>query len=379
MIYDAIVIGTGPAGSTAAYELSRRGYTVLALEKKRHPRYKVCGGGLSVRLDRILGSDYHGVLEQRIDRLILSEGGGRTFEVAFDAPITYMMMRDRFDAYLLDRARKTGSEVREDEPAIHLVRHNGTTVVRTARGEYLGRTVIGADGVPSLVSKDLFPKTQSTYAVGLEAEIPPSKGRPFDSNGVLIDIGAVQFGYGWIFPKTDHLSLGVATFHRIGQDIRRLYSGFVDNHLKGPGDGNHRVIGHLIPYFPTHSRRLVYQQACLVGDAAGLVDPFLGEGIYYAIRSGQLAAEAIEGFFKDGRPLSNYQDRVRRELYPEFFAASRIAWAAYRFPRLFFSLAHRYREAVVECGKILQGRSSYQILWRKCTDLRRWFSRAFLS
>jgi geranylgeranyl reductase family protein len=373
MIYDAIIVGTGPAGATAAYELSRRGFRVMALEKKRHPRYKVCGGGLSVRVDHLLGEEYHAVLEQRIARLVMGYRDEPPFEVPFDAPFAYMMMRDRFDAYLSDRARRAGCEIREDEPAVGFEMEDGTVTVKTVRAEYRARTLIGADGVPSLVAKRLFPSGSPAYAVALEGETPPATGRRWSGDSALIDVGAVRWGYAWIFPKGDHLSSGAATFDRGDQDIRRIYARFSEEHPVLPPIVGQSVAGHLLPRFTRRSWPLVHRQALLVGDAAGLVDPFLGEGIYYAIRSGLLAAEAVSGFIKEGRPLSSYEQSVQTEIHPELLAASKIARVVYRFPSMVYRWSSRRPGWLVACGRVLQGRLSYQELWRRCTDLRGWF------
>ena len=376
-VYDAIVVGTGPSGSTAAALLARRGYQVLALEKRRHPRYKVCGGAVSVRLDRLIGRDYHSVLEREVKNLVVTCGGGDSYTIPFDRPIAYMMMRDRFDAHLMQEARRSGCELREEEPVIQVRYDSGIAQVRTARGEYQAWTVIGADGIPSLVARRVLKRGPSPYAVGLESESVPIPNDPTIANGVLIDIGGVRGGYGWGFPKSDHLSCGVAVFRRDGQGLRHAYDRFIRSQPSFSSAGNHHTAGHLIPHFSSKAGPLVHEGAMVVGDAAGLVDPFLGEGIYYAIRSGQLAAEAVIRYLKEKIPLSTYEDAVKKEMYPEFNAASRVAWVVYHFPYLVYKLSRHKSRALVECGKILQGRSTYQDLWRACIDLRPRLRRLF--
>jgi geranylgeranyl reductase family protein len=376
MIYDAIVVGTGPAGSTAALELARRGFRVLALEKKRHPRYKVCGGGLSVRLDKLIGGGYHAVVEKSVTRLVMACQGEPSFEILFDEPIAHMVMRDRFDAYLLDQARRAGCEIREEEPAEEIRSLDDSVRVRTARGNYQARAIIGADGLPSLVAKTLFPMTSISPGVAIETETAPGSGRSGSDNRVLIDIGPVRHGYGWIFPKSDHLSSGLATFNRDHQDLRTLYRQFSNHHAALPPVENQNPLGHLIPHFSSKAGPLAARRSLLVGDAAGLMDPFLGEGIYYAIWSGQLAAAAVSDFLKEGKPLTSYDQSVRREIHPELRAAGRIAWIVYRFPRLVFRAASRQPRFLAAYGKVLQGRINYQSLWRRGLDPRRWIRRA---
>ena len=115
-VYDTLVVGMGPAGATAAYQLSRVGLSVLGLDKATHPRYKVCGGGLSARIDRILEDDYKTVVEHTVYGIQFSYRGADPLSLDCSSPIAYMVMRDRFDHFLVEKARQVGTEVHEDEP-----------------------------------------------------------------------------------------------------------------------------------------------------------------------------------------------------------------------------------------------------------------------
>jgi len=373
VIYDTIVIGTGPAGSTAAFELAHKGYRVLALEKNRHPRYKVCGGGLSVRLDRQLGRHYHTVVEKTVTRMVVACKGDSSFEVSFDEPLAYLTMRSRFDAHLIRQAQEAGCDLRENEPAVEFKTSEDSVVVCTPHGEYEGRTVIGADGAPSRVAKMLFPMNAIPLGVALESETVTATGRSWPDESLLIDVGIIRGGYAWIFPKSDHLSSGLATFYRGRQDLRHLFGQWVQDQPAIPSLEQQKIIGHLIPRFTPRAASLVWHRALLVGDAAGMVDPFLGEGIYYGVWSGRLAAEAVSGYLKGKTPLASYEAVVRNEIYPELRVASRIARIVYRFPRLFFKLTAQHPEWLKGYGKVLQGRMTYRELWKRGLDFRYWF------
>lgn len=374
MLYDAIVIGTGPAGSVAAFELARRGCRVLALEKKRHPRYKVCGGGISSRLDGLIGRGYHRIIEKTVTRLVMACAGEPSLDVSFDAPIAYMTMRDRLDAYLMDRAGRAGCEIREDEPAVEVQSQEDSVRIKTPRGEYRARTIIGADGAPSQVLKSMFPNCSTAFGVAVESETESLSGSSWPADRVLIDIGPVRNGYAWIFPKSNHLSCGVASFHRGGQNIRLHYNQFSKNQSCLPPVDLQKPMGHLIPHFSGKAGPLAGPRVVLVGDAAGLVDPFLGEGIYYSIWSGVLAAEAVADFIKQGKPLIYYQESVHREILPELRIANRIARIVYNFPRFVFRAAARQPGWLLGYGKLLQGQTNYRGLWKRGLDPRRWFS-----
>jgi geranylgeranyl reductase family protein len=372
MVYDAIVVGLGPAGATAAFELGRRGIRVLALEKHRHPRYKVCGGGISARLDNLIGREYHTTIEKSVTRLMMAYKGRDRFSVSFEAPIAYMTMRDRFDAYLTDRARQAGCEIHEEESVEGIQVRDRWVRVTTRRGDYHALTIIGADGTPSQVSKSLFPGHRYRPGVALESETGPVYGRPWPDDVVLIDIGAIRNGYGWVFPKSDHLSGGLATFKRKQQDLRTQYRRFSSEISSLPAEEFQKPVGHLIPYFHGTADTLAGAGAVVVGDAAGLVDPFLGEGIYYAIWSGKLAARAVADYIKEGKSLHAYTDAVKREIYPELRAAGRIAWIVYHFPRLAFRAGARRPRWFIEYGKVLQGFTTYRQLLTRGLNPARW-------
>ena len=136
-VYDALVVGIGPAGATAAYQLSRAGLSVLGLDKATHPRYKVCGGGLSARIDGILEDDYKSVIEQTIYGIQFSYRGADPFFLDSSSPIAYMVMRDRFDHLLLEKARRAGTEVHEDELVTSCRQLPAGIDVTTDRGRYV--------------------------------------------------------------------------------------------------------------------------------------------------------------------------------------------------------------------------------------------------
>src|SRR5437773_3858871 len=140
--YDVLIVGLGPAGATAAYELSRAGMSVLGLEKQMHPRYKVCGGGLSVRIDQILDSDFKAVVEHTVYGIQFTYGGQEPFFIESPRPIAYMVMRDRFDHLLVEKARRAGTEVHEDERAVGFLQSPEGVEVTTDRGRYRTKVLI---------------------------------------------------------------------------------------------------------------------------------------------------------------------------------------------------------------------------------------------
>jgi geranylgeranyl reductase family protein len=371
--YDALVVGMGPAGATAAYQLSKAGLSVLGLDKATHPRYKVCGGGLSARIDRILEEDYKSVVEHTVYGIQFSYRGADPFFLDSSSPIAYMVMRDRFDHFLLEKARRVGSEVHESEPVTSCRQIPDGIEVTTDRGRYLAKVLIGADGANSLVAQQLFPGRRSRRMATLESEIPIGTVPHYPGAGrALIDIGATPAGYAWIFPKQERLSVGVGDLRGGLASPKKIFDRFVRDE-KGLAPWKvPQPVGHPLPVFSgdnlakddRESVGLVSGQALLVGDAAHLIDPLFGEGIYYAVRSGQLAAESILNQVNDRRrSLGDYEEAVRREIYEEFRVAARMASIVYSYPRLCHRLLSRYQNIVMLYYDVLRGRETYQTFY----------------
>jgi geranylgeranyl reductase family protein len=372
--YDALIVGMGPAGATAAYELSRAGIAVLALEKQAHPRYKVCGGGLSVRIDRILDEDFKQVVEHTVYGVQFSYRGEESFFIPSPNPIAYMVMRDRFDHLLAQKARNAGTEVHEGEQATGFEERPDCIEVITDRGRYRTKVLIGADGANSVVAQHLFPGRRLTRMSTLESELGIGKGPLYPGEGrVLVDLGATSKGYAWIFPKNERLSVGIAEFRGRASSPKSLFRRFIEAE-KGLAD--HIVpppFGHPLPLYAAHgvgNRTLVRHRALLVGDAGHLVDPLFGEGIYYAIRSAQMAAASVLSSVHDrSRSLLDYELALSREIYPEFRIASRVARIVYTVPRLCHRLMSRYQEVIGLYYDVLQGRETYQSFFHKAKGL----------
>jgi geranylgeranyl reductase family protein len=369
--YDALVVGMGPAGAVAARELSRAGLSVLALDKQRHPRYKVCGGGLSARIDSILDCNIAPLVEHTVYGVEFSYGGAESFLIESSTPIAYMVMRDRFDQALLENARSAGTQIHEGEHATVFSHCPDGVVVSTDRGRYRAKVLIGADGANSLVAQQLFPGPKAMRMPTLESEVMvgiEEAAQYRDRKTVIIDIGAATKGYAWVFPKRRQLSIGVAEFRDKPGSPKRTFERFT----KQEPVLAHRTIpqpfGYPLPIFRSRlsnadgaSGRLVNGNVMLVGDAGHLVDPLFGEGIYYAVRSGQMAAQAVLGRFRDRtQSLHQYDHALEREIYPEFRIASRMARIVYSFPRLCYRVVQNYEEVIRLYYGVLQGRRTYQ-------------------
>jgi geranylgeranyl reductase family protein len=313
--YDVIIAGAGPGGAAAAYFLGEAGRRVLVLEKERLPRSKPCGGGLSAAFLAQFPFSFEPVFESTAAAIRYSlRGTVVTVPLADDS--MRLVMRDRFDEFLLQHAK---AEVLDGRPVRSVMEGAESVTVKTEAGEtFEAPYLIGADGAHSAVARSLGLRRGKIPAAALEAEVrvPPATLAKFAGAPMFL-FGEVPFGYLWIFPKGDHLSVGIgALLPRPGMLQNKLHSVMANWGIPLEGAA---LRGHPLP-INLRRARIATARTLLVGDAAGLLDPLSGEGIRPAIKSGRLAAEAI----LSGRPgeyAAAVERRIGRDRYPALFLA----------------------------------------------------------
>lgn len=335
--YDVIVVGAGPAGSTAAYRLARAGASVLVLERARFPRDKPCGGGLTSRAVRLLPFPVDAVVEDSVSCLEVSLRQARRFERRSRSPLALMTQRRLLDAYLAERASEAGAEVRDGCRATGVSASSSGTEV-TVEGERLqGRVLLGADGINGITAKALG-LGRDDHGVALEANVPYDAARRARYRGrIVLELAIVPGGYGWVFPKGDHFNIGVGGWKEEAPRLRQRLGEFSAAHGIAT-DELEGTRGYRLP-LRNPGAPLARGAAAVIGDAAGLVDPLTGDGIYEAFGSGKLAAEAaLDVLAGRAETMAPYEPAVTRA-YARLHAASwKLKWAIDRFPRLSYEL-----------------------------------------
>jgi geranylgeranyl reductase family protein len=315
--FDVLVVGAGPAGSTTAHGLATAGARVLVVDRARFPRDKPCGGGLTTRAFRRCPVDPTEVVEERVDLVELRFRYGDAVVRKASAPVIWMTQRRRLDAFLLDAARTAGAEVRE---GVHVSLAGGTV---TVDGERVAvDVVVGADGANGQTAKTLGLGGAIVHGVALEGNVPygvvpEARYR----RRAVVELADIPGGYGWVFPKGDHVNVGVGAWAGEGPRLRDHLAAVCAAHGLVPGQLE-SLRGHRLP-LRRPGTRVAGERALLVGDAAGLIDPVSGDGMYECFVSSDLAASAI-GDLLAGRATS--LEPYAAELDAELASLHRASW-----------------------------------------------------
>jgi geranylgeranyl reductase family protein len=386
---DVIVAGAGPAGATAALRLARAGVRVVIVERFALPRHKPCGGGISTRVFgrfRFLRDAMRRIPSLEISNLHLEGPSGDVFRMQAPGPAVVLIRRIEFDTLLVSLAQEAGArllataavaQARQDADRVTLTLRDGSTVCAPL--------VIAADGVNSVIARrlGLNPGWPAGHlALDMMEETPTASLRSAEPETLSVFYGYKgAHGYAYVFPKREHVNVGLgyvlSYFREQVEDAPyTLQERFVaDLRDRGLMDGASRR-EHFTPFLiPIGGPlpRTADGRVLLAGDAGGFVNGFSAEGIYYAMVTGELAADAIvDAQGAPARARHNYGRRWRREIGAELRDSVLIQrylfHSAYRMDRVV-----RGANAYPEFSRLLvdyaSGRLTYRaarrrLLWR---------------
>ena len=332
--WDVVVVGAGPAGSSAARVAAERGRRVLLVDAARFPRYKTCGGGLIGTSLALLPPSALAAVEARIAITSFSLRGGPARRVRSTRPFLALVRREVLDQALVDAAVEAGATFRDHVRVTRLEEAPGGVRLTTSAGELSAGVVVGADGSSGVVGRHVGVRIAQSD-LGLEVELA-GVGADW-SQRVHLDWGRDPGTYGWVFPKGDRLTVGVIQRKGEGAATRAYLARLLDGLGLSERERLHDS-GHLTRWRAAGSpvRR---DRVLVAGDAAGLLEPWTREGISFALRSGLAAGEAAAG--ADETALAGYETYVARELEPEQRAGARLLRVFERVPGLFHLLLTR--------------------------------------
>ncbi|MFN5696281.1 MAG: geranylgeranyl reductase family protein [Cyanobacteriota bacterium] len=354
---DVIVVGAGPAGATAAFQLARRGRRVVLLEQQSSGWGKPCGGGMAASVQRWFPFDLAPAVDQVIRqvRFTWCLEDPVTAVLPGDAPF-WIVRRSVLDPFLAEQAAVAGAAVEFDRSVESIERRDGVWEVRHAGGSLTASAVVIADGSASRFATALgLGPARPRFASTLSVEVD---GAPTEPDTARFEFGLVHHGFCWSFPRHGGTSIGVGTFiGRQEADTEAVLAALRPSLGIDPGAGRRRQAQLRIweGHHPLHADGLV-----VVGDAASLADPFLAEGLRPALMSGTHAGEALDRWLGgESQALAQYSQRMRQEWGDSMAWGKRIAQVFYRVPKVGYQLGVKRPTAPQRIAQILSGEMGY--------------------
>lgn len=355
---DCLIVGMGPAGLAAAYHLARRGRRVTVVDRDEPGRYKPCGGGISPAIAAWFEFDFAPVISHKIDAVRYTWQLDNPVEAKLDvAEPMWMVQRGEFDAFLAERAREAGAELQTGVTVTGIENGRDSVTLKTSTGPLQGRYAVVADGATGNGAKWIGLKERQRFLAAIleiPSDAPPAANAHFE-------FGLLKNGFLWSFPKAGSYAVSGGVFRpnkgkvaELTQKLREFATGLGLDPDRGTFYEHPMCLWNDAK--PLHRGR-----ALLAGDAAGLADPLVVEGIRPALLCGVRAAEAIDRALDADSPqaLAAYSERLQAEWGGNMKLARDLAGWFYRFPGTIYKVALTRSSAAATMSRILCGELSY--------------------
>jgi geranylgeranyl reductase family protein len=370
--WDAIIVGAGPAGCAAAFDLATAGRSVLLLDRADFPRHKACAGGLTRKSLRALRYSVAPVVRETVSAIVVERRSGVAARLASRNAVCAMTVRQELDHFCWKQTLGAGARFARIGAITGLDVSSDSVTVRTAEQDYRGRFLIGADGVHSRVRQLIYGDHPRWLRRGfaLEAKVYPENRHGSD---LVFDFAPVGQGYGWVFPKGDHLNVGLGVYNDSSQE--NLNRPRLESYIRerfGEARAEH-VTGQFLGFGAEVAPR-AEARVFLAGDAGGFADALTGEGIYGAIASGQAAAAAVEGDLRGKVEAQTAFNELTAQLRQDLLLSTAGARWFYRN----LDLGYRALTAPVFRGAVINAYANGTKIAALANAVRR-FARAFAT
>lgn len=355
---DCIIVGAGPAGAAAAYQLAKQGRSVLVLEKASLPRSKACGGGVSPAVGKLLDFDFTPVINNTVSKVKFTRKLEDPAQIELkNIESMWMVKRDVFDQFLIEQAQKQGAEFKDNTEVTAISSQADGWSVTTKNETLTASYLIAADGAVGPMASWLGFKSGEPFIAALldvKAEVPAEK-----LNTANFEFGLLNNGFIWSFPKTDGYSISGGYFKGKGkpQELKKQLESYATQ--SGLNLANSQYFESTLKLWnkqqPLHTNR-----AIVAGEAAGIVDPLIGEGVRQAIFSGLKAAEAVDAALAgNAAALPQYTEIIKEEWGNDLGLAKNLAGLFYQFTGIAYKIAVKKPLAGQLMAKILCGELRY--------------------
>lgn len=362
---DVVIIGAGPAGSTAARLLAQQGFHVQVLEQSAFPRVKPCGGAITSRaVDLLPQGFFQQVRSAPTQWTFRGRTGART--ITTKTPYCYTVERRSFDSWLAEKAQDAGARFAFEEKVTSIHEEDGYYTATTAQGHrFQAPWLIGADGAKGVSARFLgIPRPH--HGAAIEAEVPVT-GEQFAAwqDRVEIDVTRYPWGYAWVIPKDGILNIGVGSF-KAGKlpPLKSLMGQYLHQIVPNPPK-DVPMLAHPLPY-RTRYTPLATTHALLIGDAAGLMDSFSAEGIYSALASAHIAANTVSQALRHNIPDTlPYAHAIREQFWTQLRPAVKMSHLFYPLAGFWADWFVGHTQLLEEYLRVTQGQSTYDALLRQ--------------
>ena len=358
--FDIIIIGGGLSGSSTALNLSKKGYSVLVIEKEIIHNFKPCAGGMASSMKKFLTLDIEEAIETKIRNVEFRWKGSDKVnaDLSGESPF-WIIKREKLDKLLINDALKYGAEILRPATVEKITKEKDKWLINCSnKYKYKSEFLVVADGSQSKWAQYFKlgprnPRFANTIALRLNGmgNIPKDSAR--------FEFGFVKYGFAWAFPLKESINIGLGTF--------------INKTLLEDENINNKVIQSFgfkgLTFKAINKKlriwngfhRLNTEKVLVVGDAASLCDPFLAEGIRPSLISSYYAAESIDKYFSgEINNLDHYSKKINIEWGNSMAWGRRIAQVFYRFPRTGYQLGVKRKTAPKRIAQILSGEMSYE-------------------